>query len=364
MVLPIKKIGFFLLAVVSFAQSQDRLFERAWLAPSDTLYAQVSDGTYQIFFYNDRIIETTFVPRGEKYNNVSHAVVLEAKKIPVNFKDGENKIIFSSKHLQVHIQKKPFNISYLRGEERLIDEGRGYVRKDSIQLLHFNITPDEYLYGGGARVLGMNRRGHFLELYNKAHYGYETHSELMNYTMPIVISSNRYLIHFDNPQRGYLDLDSKGDNSLSYQSIGGRKTYQVVAGDSWAEIIRNYTLLTGRQPLPPIWALGNFASRFGYHSEKQARDVVNRFRKDSIPLDAIIFDLYWFGKEMKGNMGNLKFLKDSFPNPQNMIGDFKREGVKTVLVTEPFILNSSRRYTQAIAEDVLAKNKEGKHLYL
>ena len=34
----------------------------------------------------------------------------------------------------------------------------------------------------------MNRRGNLLLLYNKAHYGYEIHSELMNYTMPIVLS--------------------------------------------------------------------------------------------------------------------------------------------------------------------------------
>ena len=84
-------------------------------------------------------------------------------------------------------------------------------------MLDFNLTTDEKLFGGGARALGMNRRGNRLPLYNKAHYGYETHSELMNYTIPLVYSSNLYAIHFDNAPIGYLDLDSEKDNSLQYE---------------------------------------------------------------------------------------------------------------------------------------------------
>ena len=54
--------------------------------------------------------------------------------------------------------------------------------------------------------LGMNRRGNRLQLYNRAHYGYETHSELMNFTMPLVLSSKIYAVHFDNAPIGFLDL--------------------------------------------------------------------------------------------------------------------------------------------------------------
>lgn len=78
----------------------------------------------------------------------------------------------------------------------------------------------------------MNRRGNKLALYNRAHYGYETRSELMNFTIPMVLSSKMYAVHFDNSAIGYLDLDSKKDNTLSYETISGRKTYQVIVGDS------------------------------------------------------------------------------------------------------------------------------------
>ena len=59
--------------------------------------------------------------------------------------------------------------------------------------------------------------------------------------MPIVVSSKKYLIHFDNAPIGYLDLDSKKDNSLTYETVSGRKVYQVISGNSWEDLVKNYT---------------------------------------------------------------------------------------------------------------------------
>lgn len=172
------------------------------------------------------------------------------------------------------------------------------------------------------------------------------------------------MIHFDNAPIGYLDLDSKGDNTLVYETIGGRKSYQVIAGADWPALMQQYTLLTGRQPMPPRWTFGNFSSRFGYHSEQETRETVSRFLEDSIPLDAVVIDIYWFGADIKGHMGNLEFLADSFPNPVKMMADFQDLGVQTVLVTEPFILTTSKRWEEAVKEGVLALDSTGSpHTY-
>ena len=241
----------------------------------------------------------------------------------------------------------------------IISEKAGYVKNDSLETIQFNLTKDEVLYGGGARALDMNRRGYRLQLYNRAHYGYETHSELMNFTLPIVLSSKQYMVHFDNAPIGFLDLDSKHNNTLAYETISGRKTYQIIVGDSWLDIIDNYTDLTGKQPMPPRWALGNFSSRFGYHSQHETEATIAKFKEDNIPVDAIILDLYWFGKEVKGTMGNLQVYKDSFPDFEGMVSRLKNQGVKTVLITEPFILTTSKRWQEAVDEDVLAKDSIG-----
>lgn len=143
----------------------------------------------------------------------------------------------------------------------------------------------------------------------------------------------------------------------------GGASYQIIAGDSWEQLASDYTGLTGRQPLPPRWAFGNFASRFGYRSEAQARETVDKFVAAKIPLDAIVFDLYWFGKEMRfKSMGDLAFDKESFPTPEKMIADFAAKGVKTILITEPLVLKASKRWPEVVEREVLATGADGKPL--
>jgi alpha-glucosidase/oligosaccharide 4-alpha-D-glucosyltransferase len=339
------------------AQNPNRLFEAAEFE-NQKLTLKVSDGHYVIRPFNSFIVETTFIPDGERFTDDSHAVVMRPDA-DFAFAESDGILRLSSNELEVQITKSPFQIAYFHRGKALVSEALGYIKTDSLEVLDFQLTSEELLMGGGTRALGMNRRGYRLPLYNRAHYGYETHSEQMNFSIPMVLSSQKYLLHFDNAPIGFLDLDSKQDNHLRYETINGRKTYQIIAGNSWDEIMKNYTSLTGRQPLPPRWAFGNFSSRFGYHSQQEVANTIARFKQDSIPVDAVVIDIYWFGKDIKGHMGNLRFLKDSFPEPVKMMKELNHQGVKTVLVTEPFILTTSDRWEEAVEKGVLATDSLG-----
>jgi len=351
-------VVFWVIAFSANSQNSSRIFLGATTTPTG-FRIQTNDGFYEINAYNHLTLETSFFPLGDTVTKPSHAVVLVPKSGMLKATDAGAKYLLFTKKLRIEITKSPFQISYFLGNKLLSSEKIGYAKIDKGEAIEFNLTPNEIVYGGGARALGMNRRGNRLTLYNKAHYGYENKSELMNYTLPIVFSSEKYLIHFDNAPIGTLDLDSKHNNTLAYETIGGRKTYQIIAGETWEEIIENYTALTGRQPLPPRWAFGNFASRFGYHSEQEVRSVVTKFQQDSIPLDAVILDLYWFGKEIQGTLGNFEFYKDSFPTPQKMIRDFAANNIKTVLITEPFVLTTSKKWQEAVDKKLLAIDSLG-----
>ena len=341
------------------SQSVDRVFEKMEKKESH-FEIHLSDGTYHLQFYTPDIIETSFIPRGEQFQKESHAVVLEPQKVAVDVSQTDSSLVFRSKGITVRIQKAPFQIAYFRGNELMIKEN-GYSR-DSLETIRFEITEEEALYGGGARALNMSRRGHRLELYNQAHYGYGERSELLNYTMPVVLSSKQYLLHFDNAPIGFLDLDSKNNNTLAYETINGQITYQIVSNSSWLNIIDSFTDLTGKQPLLPRWAMGNFSSRFGYHSQEEVLETAQLFRDEQIPMDAIILDLFWFGKEMKGNMGNFAFHADSFPRPEQMIEDLREDHVETILITEPYVQTTSNRWHEAVKNDVLAKDSLGNPL--
>ncbi len=219
-----KIVLLFLITTLSFAQNANRKFIEIEKLSSG-FSVRVSDGYYLVNFLNDKIIETSFIPNGEKNNYTSEAVVLKTKLKDISFKENINTIECYSKssNLKIVIQKSPFKISYFNNNEEILSEKSGYAKRkhiplenvkgnivyDSTEVLQFNITSDEILFGGGARALGMNRRGNRLALYNRAQYGYETKAELMNFCIPLVLSSKLYAVHFDNATIGYLDLDSK-----------------------------------------------------------------------------------------------------------------------------------------------------------
>jgi oligosaccharide 4-alpha-D-glucosyltransferase len=355
-----KIITLLFLSSIAFAQNSNRKYiAHSW--KNNVLEITTSDGNYSIKPYSNEIIETSFVPNGQQYNPNSHAVVLKPKKFKVKFSKSKTTISLQTNALQVNINLVPFQIQYIDNQGKLLlSEKNGYVKKDSTEVLDFNISSEDILYGGGARALGMNRRGNRLQLYNRAHYGYETRAELMNFCIPLVLSSKLFAVHFDNAAIGHLDLDSQKNNTLSYETISGRKTYQVIASNTWEKLIQNYTDLTGKQPLPPRWTFGNFSSRFGYHNQDEVNNTIRKFEEDKIPVDAIILDLYWFGKSIKGTMGNLEWDKDNFPDPKKMISDLKSKGVKTILITEPFILTTSSKWQETVDKQVLATLDNGK----
>lgn len=355
-----KKLLFLLLfTAVTFAQNANRNYlSHTW--KNNLLEVKTSDGTYRIKPYSNKIVETSFIPNGEVFNPNSHAVIKTPEKVNASVSKTATSISLVTNNITVVINKAPFRITYSNQGKVLLSEKTGYIKKDSTEILQFNLDNSEMLFGGGARALGMNRRGNRLALYNRAHYGYETRAELMNFCIPLVLSSKMYAVHFDNRAIGHLDLDSKKNNTLEYETISGRKTYQIIVGDTWEDLVSNYTDLTGKQPMPARWTLGNFSSRFGYHTQEEVEKTINRFQTDGIPVDAIILDLYWFGKEVKGTMGNLDWDKDQFPNPEKMIADLKAKGVKTVLITEPFILTTSSKWQEAANQKVLVTDKSGK----
>ena len=230
----------------------------------------------------------------------------------------------------------------------LVAEKLGYGRGKEIETIEFALDESEALYGAGARAVGMNRRGNRFQLYNKAIYGlrralgtaglYDSGGAVLERVRAPLRQSAGRLARFRQPQGRHAALRSHR-RTQNLPGSGGRQLGRRHGGLHRPD---------GRQPLPPRWAFGNFASRFGYHSEAETRAVVDKFIAEKIPLDAIVLDLYWFGKTVKGTMGNLDWDRDSFPHAEQMMADFKKKGVKTVVISEPFVLTTSKRWQEAV----------------
>ncbi|MCU4174803.1 TIM-barrel domain-containing protein [Carboxylicivirga sp. N1Y90] len=345
------------LCIPSNAQKNERQFKAASY-DNNQLTIETSDGFMVFRPYTESSMEVEFIIHGS-INAPSYAIAPNQGLVNSTFKQDENAVVFSTSKLTVEITKQPFDVSYSYNDAHLFSEEKGYFSNDSQVGFRLSLDSEEKLMGGGERVLGMDRRGQRLQLYNRASYGYETHADLMYYSMPLYISSKKYMVAFDNGASGFLDLGATENDIVQFEAVGGRMSYLIVAADEWTDLITNFTELTGRQPMVPRWALGNIASRMGYHSQAEVESVIDMYRADDFPLDAIVLDLYWFGKDVKGHMGNLEWELDSFPEPEQMLKRNREKGVKTILITEPFILKESGKYQECEDQQLLGLDSKG-----
>lgn len=317
-----------------------------------------SEGTYQLQAFNDHIIKLHLSIAEEK-EQASHAVVLKPEEgIVKGVRQENNTVWMETDAMQVRITLNPIKIDFLKNGEILTSYTGGSL-SDTLRTMQFSLEEGEKLYGAGERAVPLSRRGYRFELYNAPQYGYGMGAERLNYSLPVVTSSNKYTLFFDNPQRGAVDMGKTTPNQLEFSAIGGDMTCFVIAGEDQASLCEEYTALTGRQEIPPRWAFGYFMSRFGYKSQEQTENIYREMQEAGFPIDAVILDLFWFGPDIKGGLGNLDWYTPNWPNPEQMIEQFDKAGTKTVLITEPFVLEGTKHFGDAVDKKVLATNEQG-----
>ena len=144
----------------------------------------------------------------------------------------------------------------------------------------------------------------------------------MGITMPMVISSKGYGIFFDDFCKSSLYV---GRECLEYTStLPQPLTYYIINGGGKVEnVVKNFTWLVGRQELPPLWTLGYITSKYGYHDQHESETTVDTLKREGYPLDGIVFDLYWYGKEE--DMGRLAWDETQWPDHRAMLRNFKKK---------------------------------------
>ena len=355
--------GLAFFSVNTVAEVQTATLEKATLNidtdTNDFTISALHDSGFQVTYLTD--------DNGTPYANLPSMALPEPaltgvknkKANDVELVETATTLILKLNNIAAHVDKATHAISYSVNGKIVAKEQGGLSISSKGVSLSFALDKNEKLYGGGQRVLGMDRRGHSMPLYNKAHYGYTTSSNQMYFGLSAVMSSKNYSVLFDNTASGELDIGKTNSDELLFKAQGGRASYIMVLGENLEDTVTNTVAVTGKQPLPPRWLLGNFASRFGYKSQNEVMDVVDAFNTQDIPVDAVVLDLYWFGKDIKGHMGNLSWDAATFPEPEKMISELRAQDVKTVLITEPFILTTSKQWESAVANNALAQNDNG-----
>lgn len=85
----------------------------------------------------------------------------------------------------------------------------------------------------------------------------------------------------------------KADGSLSKRSGGARDIYVFAFGRDYRAAVRALYMISGKTPIIPRFALGNWWSRYYAYTEKQYLDLLERFSERDIPLTVATVDMDW-----------------------------------------------------------------------
>ncbi|MCL5972582.1 MAG: glycoside hydrolase family 31 protein, partial [Firmicutes bacterium] len=136
-------------------------------------------------------------------------------------------------------------------------------------------------------------------------------------------------IFFANAHRSYFDADISQPNMLTLGADGGDLDLFIFPGPM-DRILERYTALTGRMPLPPLYALGFQQSRYSYETEEDVRAVARNFRENHVPCDILYLDIdYMHGYRV------FTWDPSRFPYPSRLLSDLKKDGFGVVPIIDP-----------------------------
>ncbi len=319
--------------------------------PGDYIYHSWNGGSLDIVTtggrlsispYSPEIIRLGFIKEDLQAFDSSYSVIMENRHPLTDLVEYDDFLQLTTDSLKITINKYPINTEFWKENKLLCKEETGFYSQTGNNGVRFVVEENEQIQGAGSRAIPINRKSFRLINYGQAHYAYENGEQNLNISIPFLTSSKSYGLFFDNHSKGSLDIAYSQSDILDVSATNNEMVYYFISSDTYDGILENYTLLTGRQPLPPLWGFGYFQSRFGYENEGHARQMLADMQAGHFPMDVIVLDLYWFGDP--GTMGNFSWDYSKWHNPIKMIYDFKQAGVKTILISEPYITNNSFNY--------------------
>ena len=120
----------------------------------------------------------------------------------------------------------------------------------------------------------------------------------------------------------------------------GVDIYLFAYGSDYKEALNDFYRLTGKTPMLPRYALGNWWSRYYAYTEDSYKALVMRFEEEKIPFTVGVLDMDWhlvedvdpkYGSGWTGYTWNKKY----FPDPERFMGWLHEHGMRITLNEHP-----------------------------
>ncbi len=120
------------------------------------------------------------------------------------------------------------------------------------------------------------------------------------------------------------------------RDVEGQDWYFMAYGNDYKAALKDFTTFAGKMPLPPRYAFGYWWSRYWAYSDKELRNLVDKFHTFDIPLDVLVVDMDWhYTDPGRGGWTGWTWNKSIFPNPEKFMDYLHANDLKVTLNLHP-----------------------------
>jgi alpha-glucosidase len=303
----------------------------------NALIIKTKEAETRIWIYSPTIIRVCTSKLFDRADT-SFAVIQQPSE-NLELKETAVEIVINTGAIILKINKSPlrFNFYTVDGKALSEDDEQFGINWQGTRVINYRkLYEDEKFIGLGEKTGNLNRRGSSYVNWNTDAALHGTDTDPLYKTFPFFIglhSGLTYGIFFDNTHKSYFDFGASTDGTMSwFGADDGDMNYYFFGAQSVSQIIEDYTWLTGRMEMPPLWSLGYQQCRWSYMSAAEVLDIAENFRKEKIPADVIYCDIDY--------MDQYKIFtwnKKTFPDPKGLIAKLKAMNFHLVTIVDPGI---------------------------
>jgi len=288
---------------------------------------------------------TTRVDGGYRFASAAGSVTVLEKPWHVEFRDPAGRLLTRTQHTSdlaaTLVPALPF--SFVR---RSSDYSRSVAAV-------FSLSPGEKIFGTGESFTRLDKRGQKVVLWANDANGVQT--ERMYKPIPFFLSSRGYgmFVHTSAPATFDLGASYHGQSALL---LGDDELDLFVFLGTPKQVLDEYTALTGRAAMPPLWSFGFWMSRITYFSEDEVRAVAAKLRESRVPADVIHLDTGWFETDWRCDY---QFSKTRFRDPAKMIADLKGDGFHVSLWQLPYFVPRNALFPEIVDKGLAVRDAKG-----
>ena len=342
----------------------------------DTEYDNDPNLSFKIDFVSPRCVRIRMATSPIQAPRSDSESVMLAGPVPATsawkgVSDGKT-IAYKTEYGSIEIQKYPWRLVLKDKHGRVMTQTRHIIDNDSsqVKLLPFSfikrgsdnsrsinpvltIAPGERIYGCGESFGALNKVGQKVQIMVTDPQGPETDGQYK--PVPFFFSNRGYgiFMHTSAPVTADFGASYIGADRLF---MADEQLDMFVFFGEPKDILNEYTNITGKSPMLPLWTFGTWMSRITYFSQEEGLDIAKKLRQHKIPSDVIHFDTGWFGVDWQCDY---EFAKDRFKDPKGMLDQMKRDGFHTCLWQLPYFTPKNRFFREIVDGGMAVRNAAG-----